>query len=96
MYRHRKKVWLAVQIGCIPLAPITGAVLLSVAPKIDDVAAGFAFGGFLSVVVGMFVFQRCYCRCPICDRGLGREARYIKIREFFKGHCKNCGADFPA
>lgn len=96
IYRHRRKVWMAVQVGCVTLGPIAGIALLRVASKHIEIPGVLMFGVFVSVVIGMFLFQHFYYRCPVCDRALGRGAKHIKAREFFKGHCKKCGADYAA
>jgi hypothetical protein len=96
LYRHRTKVVTAVQICAVPVAPIVGGLFLSIRTQNTDIAGALAFGGFMLVVIGIFVFRHFYYRCPVCSHSLGRGPKYIKVGEFFKGHCNHCEADYAA
>ena len=95
LYRHRKKVLIAVQICAVPVAPIVGGLFLSIRTQNPDIAGALAFGGFMLVVIGIFVFQYLYFRCPVCSHTL-RLPRRIKVGELYNGHCNHCETDYAA
>jgi len=95
LYRHRCRVLFIVQIVMIPVWFISVCALLNLCHN-GQVAIGVGFGSIILVFIGFLVFRYVYFRCPVCKQVLPSGPRYVKVGEFYKGHCDKCWTDYAA
>lgn len=96
-YRSYLRRWIGATLIEILAVLLAGSSVILVFVILGDRGAVpklIAAASLLLVFCAGQVVSRAYFRCPICNAVLPRGQKQVRPREFFNGHCNQCGTKF--
>ena len=94
-FRRRRLVAFTIELCALLAAPVVAVPVIVLFGE-SNLTKAIAVSSFLLVFIAGQLIRRAYFRCPVCGHALSRGPRHVQLKNFFNGHCDNCGTDFAS